>query len=680
MLRRTILALSAGALFAGTLMSASAQDSHAFVNTLMPEPAHLAVENGDLPLTPSFTTATDSFRDARLDNAIARMLKQLENHAGIQIALTPSASKTGTLIISVDRPGEAVQNVDENESYSLDVTPNGAHLKAATDVGAMHGLQTFLQLVQAGGSSYFVPAVSIQDTPRFRWRGLMIDCSRHFEPIPVIKRTLDGMAAVKLNVFHWHLSDDQGFRIESKVFPKLTELGSDGEFYTQDQAREIVAYARARGIRVVPEFDIPGHAQSWFVGYPDLASAPGPYQVEHQYGVFDPVMDPTRDSTYKFLDKFIGEMADIFPDPYMHIGGDENNGVQWKNSPRIQAFMKKHNLHNTSDLQTYFNQRLLPILKKHHKRMVGWDEIFAPGLSKDAVIESWRGFGSLSASAKQGYEGILAAGYYLDQIEPAGQHYEVDPMPANSDLTPEEKSHILGGEAAMWGEHVTPRSIDSRIWPRTAAIAERLWSPQSVNNVDDMYRRLWVENIRLESLGLTQISNESVGLRQLAGTAAIGPLRILASVLQPVGFSERYELQHTSQLTPMDHLIDAVRPDPPSRHGMKMLVHEYLTNHDQATGERLESIFERWITAGPGAQKLMENAPLLQPAEPRAQQLVVLGNIGIEALNYIGKNQAAPKNWAQQKLALIDEAQKPVGLVRFTVLDPLRDLVKAVRQ
>ena len=323
------------------------------------------------------------------------------------------------LTISVDGPGQAIQSLDENESYTLDVSSTGAHLKATTDVGAMHGLQTFLQLVQNGDSSYFLPAVSIQDTPRFRWRGLMIDCSRHFETIDVIKRTLDGMAAVKLNVFHWHLSDDQGFRMESKIFPKLTEMGSDGQFYTQDQAREIVAYARARGIRVVPEFDIPGHAQAWYAGYLYLASAPGPYAIEHTYGIFDPVMDPTRKSTYQFLDKFIGEMATIFPDPYFHIGGDENNGVQWKNNPSIQEFMKQHNLQGTAGLQTYFNQQLLPILKKHGKIMVGWDEIFAPGLSKDAVIQSWRGFDSLAASAKQGYNGILSAGYYLDQIQPA---------------------------------------------------------------------------------------------------------------------------------------------------------------------------------------------------------------------------------------------------------------------
>ena len=482
-----------------------AQDSHAFVNTLMPEPAHLSVESGYLPLSTSFTAATDSFHNARLDNAIDRMLQTFEYHTGLQIELKPSLAKEASLLVTVEGPGEKIQGLDENESYTLDVTSTGAHLKAATVVGAMRGLQTFLQLIQTDGSSYFVPAVSIEDSPRFRWRGLMIDCSRHWEPISVIKRTLDGMAAVKMNVFHWHLSDDQGFRIQSKIFPKLTEMGSDGQYYTQAQAREIVAYARARGIRVVPEFDIPGHSQSWFVGYPQLASGPGPYSVEHEYGIFDPVMDPTRESTYVFLDKFIGEMATIFPDDYMHIGGDENNGVQWKNNPRIQRFMKAHDIHGTAGLQTYFNQRLLPILKKHGKHMVGWDEIFAPGLSKDAVIQSWRGFKSLAASAKAGYDGILSAGYYLDQIQSAEQHYLVDPIPANSDLTPAEKARILGGEACMWGEHVTPFTIDSRIWPRTAAIAERLWSPQSVNNVDDMYRRLWVENLRLEALGLTQI-------------------------------------------------------------------------------------------------------------------------------------------------------------------------------
>jgi hexosaminidase len=682
-IKRFLAVMILGSVLGALTMGAVAQNagSARFDNTLMPQPAHLTANTGSLALTPQFAAAADKFHDARLDGAIGRMLVRLKAQTGVQIATTPAAAPA-TLTVTVDGAGEAIQGPEENEAYSLEVTSSGAHLKAATVVGAIHGLETVLQLVQNDGTNYYLPAVSIDDSPRFPWRGLMIDVSRHFQPIDVIKRTLDGMAAVKMNVFHWHLSDDQGFRIESKVYPKLTGMGSDGLYYTQDQVREVIAYARERGIRVVPEFDIPGHALSWMVGYPELASGMGPdyggpYQIERQYGIFDPVMDPTRDSTYKFLERFVGEMAEIFPDPYMHIGGDENNGVQWKANPRIQEFAKKHNLQDTADLQTYFNQQLFPILKKHGKRMVGWDEIYAPGLSKDAMIQSWRGFDSLAATAKDGYSGILSAGYYLDHIDSAERHYLVDPVPVGTTLTPEEQARILGGEACMWSEHVSPRSIDSRIWPRTAAIAERLWSPQSVNNVDDMYRRLWVESLRLEAVGLTHLSAEGVGLRQLAGTEPIEPLRVLANVLQPVGFDQRYEMQHTSQLTPMDHLIDAVRPDPPSRHGMQELVKAYLANHDQAARAMLAATFESWIAAGPKAQALMTAAPLLRDPAPRAQQLADLGTAGLDALVFLDKHEAPPAGWAQARQGLIDEAAKPVGLVRFTVLAPVGDLVKA---
>jgi hexosaminidase len=679
-IKRFAVAVMLGLVLETVAMRAEAQNA-IFNNTLMPQPAHLTVQSGGLAVTPQFTAAVDKFHDARLDGAIQRALIRLKMQTGVQIA-TALVNGAATLTVTVDGAGEAIQGLDENETYSLDVEATGAHLKAATVVGAIHGLETLLQLVQINGSGYFLSAVSIEDSPRFRWRGLMIDVSRHFEPVEVIKRTLDGMAAVKMNVFHWHLSDDQGFRIESKVFPKLTGMGSDGLFYTQDQAREIVAYARDRGIRVVPEFDIPGHAQSWMVGYPELASGSGadyggPYQIEREFGIFDPVIDPTRDSTYKFLDRFVGEMAEIFPDLYMHVGGDENNGVQWKANPRIQEFAKKHDLKDTAALQTYFNQQLLPILKKHGKRMIGWDEIFAPGLSKDAVIESWRGFDSLAASAKAGYEGILAQPYYLDHMNSAEHYFLADPVPVGTTLAPGEQARILGGEACMWSEHVSPRTVDSRIWPRTAAIAERLWSPQSVNNVDDMYRRLWVESLRLEAVGLTQLSVEGVGLRQLAGTEQIEPLRVLANVLQPVGLDENEKMQHTTQLTPIDHLIDAVRPDPPSRHGMQVLVKEYLANHNADARAELAATFERWIAAGPKAQALMAAAPLLQDPAPRAQQLADLGTAGLEALQYLEKHEAAPAGWAQAKLAVIDQAAKPVGLVRFTVLGPLGDLVKA---
>jgi hexosaminidase len=652
-----------------------------FVNTLMPQPAHLSTQEGQFALTPSFAAITDRYRDVRLAAAMARTLDRLRTQTGISIPTSsPAAGTSGMLVVSVDGPGEILQSVDEDESYSLEVTSSGAHLSAATVAGAMRGLETVQQLVQSDASGYFLPAVSIRDTPRFRWRGLMIDCGRHFMPVDVIRRTLDGMAAVKLNVFHWHLSEDQGFRIESRAFPKLTGSGSDGLFYSQEQAREIVAYARDRGIRVVPEFDMPGHTSAWFVGYPDLASAPGPFHIEREFGVFDPVMDPTRESTYKFLDTFIAEMAAIFPDHFMHIGGDENNGVEWKANPRIQTFMREHNLQDTAALQNYFNQRLLKILEKHGKRMVGWDEILTPDLPKDIIVQSWRGFDSLASGARNGYNSILSAGYYLNLMSSAAEHYMVDPLPQANGLSPEQQGRILGGEACMWTEQTKPEDIDSRVWPRTAAIAERLWSPRDVNNVDDMYRRLAAESLRLEALGLTHISQEGASLRQLAESEQIAPLRVLASVLEPVAFHERAHLQHPNQLTPLNQLVDALPPDPPSRHNFELLIRSYLQGPATRLQEETElaTNFKAWIAAEPGVLRLMAGSPILAQAESRAQQLTVLGTMGLETVSYLSSGVPAPAGWKANQLAILDEAEKPQALVRFTVIKPLRDLVNAV--
>ena len=653
-----------------------------FVNTLMPQPAQLSAKEGQLTLTASFAATTDHYRDARLDAALARTLDGLRTQTGIAIPASPppASMASGGLVVSVDGPGESIQSVEEDESYSLEVTASGARLHAATVVGAMRGLETLEQLVQSDRTGYFVPAVSIRDTPRFHWRGLMIDCGRHFMPLEVIKRSLDGMAAVKLNVFHWHLSEDQGFRVESRAFPKLTGLGSDGLFYTQEQAREIVAYARDRGIRVVPEFDIPGHTSAWFVGYPDLASAPGPFHIEREFGVFDPVMDPTREGTYKFLDTFIAEMAAIFPDHFMHIGGDENNGVEWKANPRIQTFMREHHLQDTAALQSYFNQRLLKILEKHGKHMIGWDEILTPDLPKDIVVQSWRGFDSLASGAKNGYQSILSAGYYLNLMSPAADHYLVDPLPQANDLSPEQQERILGGEACMWTEQTTREDIDSRIWPRAAAIAERFWSPREVNNVDDMYRRLDAQSLRLEAFALTHISQEAVSLRELAGSEQIEPLPILASVLEPVSFHERAHIEHPNQLTPLNQLIDALPPDPPSRHNLEVLVRAYLQDPPTRFEEETELIvnFKAWIGAEPGILRFMARSPTLALAESRAQQLTRLGTVGMEAISYLSSGLPAAAGWKAQQLAVLDEAEKPQALVRFTMIKPLRDLVGAV--
>ncbi|HEY7183242.1 MAG TPA: family 20 glycosylhydrolase, partial [Blastocatellia bacterium] len=542
----------------------SAAQAPATNHNLTPVPAMLRFNSGRLAVTPSFTIAVKGYSDARLLGAIDRMARRLEARTGLTFARgLRSDADASTLVIQSQSPGKAIPAVDEDESYSLEVSNSQATLNAPTVVGALRGLETFLQLLGGYKDGYYIPAVSIQDRPRFPWRGLMIDVGRHWQPMEVIKRNLDGMAAVKLNVLHLHLTEDQGFRIESKKYPKLHQLGSDGNYYTQDEMREIIEYARMRGIRVVPEFDMPGHTTSWFVGHPELASAPGPYQIERRWGIFGPVMDPTNEQLYKLLDGFIGEMAALFPDAYLHIGGDEVEAKEWKENPKIQAFIQARGLKDNHGLQAYFNQRLSKILTKHGKKMVGWDEILHPDLPKDIVVQSWRGQKSLAEAAKKGYTGILSNGYYIDLMEPTWRHYLNDPVPENTTLTPEEQKLILGGEATMWSEWVSPETIDSRIWPRTAAIAERFWSPREVKDVDDMYRRLAVVSVQLEDAGLLHKKNPPAMLRRWAGSAAAwgNEVKPLIAIVEPVKGYRRGSLQKATQFTPLTRLADIAQPD-----------------------------------------------------------------------------------------------------------------------
>ena len=647
----------------------------------MPLPSHIEPSTGLFILSEQFSARITAFDDARLDGGLQRTLAQLRRRTGIPFVSAPTAANPA-LLIEVKAAGELVQSIDEDESYSLAVTPTQIQLKAQTVVGALHGMQTLLQLVQVSGNRYVLPAVTIADSPRFRWRGLMVDCGRHFEPIPVLKRTLDGMAAVKLNVFHWHLTEDQGFRIESKLYPRLTSVGSDGLFYTQAEAAEIVRYARDRGIRVVPEFEMPGHSTAWLVAYPELATARPPSAIRREFGISDHALDPTREETYTFIARFLGEMATIFPDPYVHIGGDETQCPEWKTDPRILAFMRAHALANPDALQAYFNQRVLKILSGLHKHMVGWDEILNPALPRDVVVQSWRGEKSLVAGAQQGYQGILSAGYYLDAMNTAGEHYLVDPLPSKTVLSPEQQKLILGGEICMFAEHIDERSIDSRLWPRSAAIAERFWSAGSLTDVDDMYRRLQGVSIELESLGLRQITHEGAALRELAGTEQIDDLRTFASSLEPVSFFDRYKQQKTSQLTVLDRFVDAVPPDPPSRFRVEQLTRNFLQSPRTDDGDRLAltGYFERWKKSVPPVQTEMQQSPLLQEVAVRAQQLPGLTETGLEAVQYLSSGSAAPSGWKATALAHIDAARQPAAIVRFTFLDELTLLVKAVSE
>ncbi|WP_280138049.1 beta-N-acetylhexosaminidase [Terriglobus roseus] len=651
----------------------------------MPQPVSMSTGQGRLVLTKGFTASTPRGSSPRLDRAVERMLYRLEDQTGLELVRQVGHVTGATLTVDVLQPDTTVQGLDEDESYHLDITSNAIQIHAATTTGAMHALETMLQLVQPAGSAYMVPAAVIDDSPRFHWRGLMIDCGRHFEPIDVLKRNLDAMAAVKLNVFHWHLTEDQGFRIESKRFPRLTAEGSDGLFYTQEQARELVQYARDRGIRIVPEFEMPGHSVAWLVAYPELNSGTQPTGIRREFGVSDYVLDPTREATYKFINLFLTEMASIFPDQYVHIGGDEAPAPDWKTNPRIVAFMKSHDLKDNDALQAYFNKRVLAILTKLNRRMVGWDEIFNPALPKDVVIQSWRGEQSLSKGATQGYQGVLSAPYYLDGMQPAVKPYLADPISANTTLTPEQQKLILGGEICMWGEHLDGRTIDSRIWPRSAAIAERFWSPQNVRDVDSMYSRLDAVSVELETLGLRHLTSEDAELRGLAGSEHIAALRTFASAFEPVGFGDRSSEQHTSQRTALTSFVDAVRPDPPIRHQLELAAKRYLAKGTETTSatsqskDLLERFFSEVNASMPSVNELIKQQPRLQPMQERADQLAVLTGIGSQAIHFLETGTSAPAQWKQDALARIEGAKKPSGLVFFDFLSPLTDLVNATR-
>ena len=645
-------------------------------NNLMPQPAELTAGEGRLTIDGAFQVALTGYQEPRLEAAARRLVQRLSKQTGIpmsdEIAM---ASSTATLVIQCGHAGETVQTPSEDESYRLEVTSSQARIAATTPVGALRGMETFLQLVDLGEEGFGAPAVRINDRPRFPWRGLMIDVARHWQPMPVLKRNLDAMAALKLNVFHWHLSDDQGFRVECKKFPRLHEMGSDGQYFTQNEVREVIAYARERGIRVVPEFDMPGHTTAWFVGHPELASAPGPYAIERKWGIFDPAMDPTREEVYTFLDEFIGEMTALFPDPYFHVGGDEVNGKQWDANPRIQAFMREHNIKNDAALQSLFSRRVQALVQKHGKKMIGWDEVLQPDLPKDSVVHSWRGQKSLAEAAQQGYQGILSAGYYLDLIRPASFHYGVDPLEgATAGLTPEQQARILGGEGCMWSEYVTPTNIDSRIWPRMAAIAERLWSPQPVKDVNSMYRRLEVVSRNLDWLGLTQRSSYPLMLERLTGGESVEALKTLSDVLEPVKFYERGDAREYTSFTPMNRLVDATRPESNMAREFAALVENPAGNK-----EKIRKQLTIWRDSQAELVPAMQRSALLKEAIPLAEDLAALAATGLQALDFVGTGKKAPKNWVDQQMSVLDRAAKPRAELLIMILPSIRKLLEAAK-
>ena len=651
--------------------------------TLLPVPTEARYGQGRLPLKAALKPLLPPAADLAVASAVARTVGRL----------SPATKTTGTATLQIRYGRVGRPELFDEERYSLRVTPMGVSIDAPTSLGVLRALATLEQLPRTDRKGRYLPEVDIRDQPRFAWRGLLIDAARHFMPVAVIKRNLDGMAAVKLNVLHWHLTDDQGFRIESRVFPRLQTVGStDGLFYTQGEVREVLAYAAARGIRVVPEFDMPSHTTSWIVAYPRLASNDSVYAPYTRWRTTNVAIDPTRETTYTFIDSLLTEMTGLFPDPYFHAGGDENDGRNWRRTPRIVAWMQAHKMTKADgktvdkhQLQTYFNRRVLAMLQQRGKTMLGWDEILGPDLPKEVVIQSWRGKKGLAEAARLGHPVLLSNGYYLDLNLTAASSYLTDPLPADTPLTPAERKLVLGGEAAMWAEYADSVVLDSRIWPRAAAVAERLWSPQAATqNVADLYRRMNILSPQLETLGLRHRRVPELLLRQLAGTGSVAPLRTLAEVIEPVKeYKRNFQGFNYTTATPLTRLVDAAPAESEVARRFAVLVDSVVAVRPGAPGflppaprqvATLRAQALRWQTNDPLLQPLLAANPNLTEYAPLSARLAAVATVVLERLAQLQGGQTASTAWLAATRATLDAAQAPAGQAELAVVKAARKL------
>ena len=434
------------------------------------------------------------------------------------------------------------------EGYELTVATNSVVIRAQTQAGLFYGVQTYLQLLPPQASStnlvsgvdWKIPCVQIEDWPRFKWRGFMLDVSRHFFTKSEVETLLDAMAMQKMNVFHWHLTDDHGWRIEIKKYPKLTSVGAwrsgvgfdfpsnsttaygpDGRyggFYTQDDIREVVKYAAARHITIVPEIEMPGHATAALAAYPQLGSTPGPFTPEMTAGIFNGIFNPANEDTFKFLADVIAEVSPLFPGKYFHIGGDEVPKESWKTNAACQALMKREGLKNEEELQSWFTRRIEKIVNANGHSMIGWSEILQGGLPKNAAVMDWIGGAKEAASA--GHDVVMTpTGYCYFDFYQSSNHlaepkaatwggpltlarmYSFNPMPTN--VPPQLQSYILGAQGNLWTEQIPNfRQVEYMAFPRLCALAEVTWSAQNSRNWEDFIRRLQVETKRLDELNI----------------------------------------------------------------------------------------------------------------------------------------------------------------------------------
>ncbi|WP_159737685.1 beta-N-acetylhexosaminidase [Vibrio atypicus] len=811
-MKKATLALLISGLMAAPTTMAMAPNTDL---NLMPYPQEVALGSGKVELNKDFSIFIKGYDSERVQFNAKRTMERLYRQTGLPMLHWQAESeKEATLVIDIRKaPKDDVQNIDSDESYQLEVKNGQILISSDRPYGTFHGLETFLQLVTTDASGYSVPVVSIDDEPRFKWRGVSYDTSRHFIELDVILRQLDAMASAKMNVFHWHIWDDQGIRIQLNNYTKLWSETADGDYYTKDEIRYVVNYARNLGIRVIPEISLPGHASAVAHAYPELMSGLGTqaYPQQRGWGVFKPLMDPTNPELYTMLASVFDEVVELFPDEYFHIGGDEPDYTQWKENPNIQQFIADNDLDGERGLQSYLNTKVEKMLEERGKKMSGWDEIWHKDLPKSIVIQSWRGHDSIGRAAKEGYQGVLSTGYYLDQPQPTSYHYRNDPMPKGitvddtlhsgekfetydwvkprnkggprkgnitiieakdgsfraftdyngksreevhileyvpgvkfrghfdnfmsytefnyefaggklkegsyqiignvrwpatgelvassatkgsvipapnggypAELKGKEKDLILGGEITIWGENLDSMTIEQRLWPRSYAIAERLWSSQELTDERSMYQRMSVMDTWSEiSLGLRHHADATMRLKRLANGADVTPLQTLAKYIEPAQYYARHWEKWIStpnkgdlynQYERLNRFADALPVESLAVYEMNDLV-EAFANGDKAALDKLTMHYQVVMLAAQQAKPIFANNVASVDTVKVADATVKVAELANTLIDIASKGESIRKADAAEYQRVIDENAIILDETIVAIVKPTENLL-----
>jgi len=487
---------------------------------LIPWPASFALEGGRWVPGRAITLGQIGATNVEVIRLVEMAKGFLEEGLGVPVTMAPRGVR-GDVTIEF-----RFDNTSMREAYRIQVHPDSVLINAGGEAGLFYSLQTLRQLMASPGNGpgTGLPTLQIYDNPRFQWRGLHLDVVRHFYSVEFVKRYIDLMAQYKFNTFHWHLTDDQGWRLAIEGYPRFTTVGAwrketmvaknfdpyigdstpHGGFYTRDQVREVVRYAAERYITVVPEIEMPGHAKAALAAYPDLACTPGPFEVGTIWGVEDDIFCPTE-HTFAVLERILSQVMGLFPSTYIHIGGDEVPKVRWKNSEFAQRLMRREGLRNEEELQSYFVRRIERYLRANGRKLIGWDEIIDGGIAPEATVMSWRGMQGGITAARQGHDVVMTPGshVYFDHYQgdrateplsiggytPLEKVYAFEPVPP--ELNVREAPHILGAQANLWTEYITtPAQVEYMVYPRALALSEVLWSPAAARDWNSFTERL----------------------------------------------------------------------------------------------------------------------------------------------------------------------------------------------